>query len=138
MGRVIPLKEPSPCYYCGQDATGYDHVIPYCVVGHNTDLVPCCPECNSLLGSTVYDDALDKKLYIATRLKDRYRKLLRMKDFSEDELNSFTGMLGIEIREEMIARKAILQRIAFAEMALNFRRVDNDRKDAEKEQAAGN
>lgn len=38
-----------PCAYCGEEAGGWDHVVPMGLGGPNTpaNLVPCCRPCNS-------------------------------------------------------------------------------------------
>lgn len=39
---------PGPCHYCGAEATGFDHVIPFALRGPNEieNLVRCCRTCN--------------------------------------------------------------------------------------------
>lgn len=45
--RTLP-NLPRPCHYCGREARGFDHVIPFVEGGPNTadNLVPCCLPCN--------------------------------------------------------------------------------------------
>ena len=45
--RELP-ELPRPCHYCGTEAQGFDHVIPFVAGGPNTieNLVPCCLPCN--------------------------------------------------------------------------------------------
>ena len=42
--------EKKVCSYCGEEATGYDHVVPISKGGTNDDwnLVPCCKACNTI------------------------------------------------------------------------------------------
>lgn len=45
--RDLP-ELPAPCRYCGGEALGFDHVVPFVSGGTNTvdNLVPCCLLCN--------------------------------------------------------------------------------------------
>lgn len=109
--RNKPAKSHETCFYCGERATGYDHVVPYCIAGQNTDLVPCCVECNCLLGSSVYADVWEKKSYIAHKLPVRYRKELKVKA----SLHGLEGMLRKELERAITWKEIILDRIEFAQ-----------------------
>ena len=103
-----------PCFYCGQTASCYDHVTPFCVVGHLTDTVPCCSECNSLLGSKIFINRWYKKQYIHQTLKKRYRKTLNFRIRTEEELSEVRGMLRGELQSEGDLKKVIQARVDYA------------------------
>lgn len=102
-------------YYCGNPATCEDHVIPHSLLsrvdtrrtGYGTDTLPSCTECNSLLGSKVFDSLPDRKAYLAKQLRTRYRKELRAPTWTDSELAD----LGYNLREHAIAVHAGQARI---------------------------
>ncbi len=101
----------SLCFYCNEDATGFDHVIPYCICGENTELVPCCKECNCLLHSTLFKNAWEKKSFIARALQKRYNSTLKMKVESSEGMK---GKLKGVIERELKLKALTLCRIEFA------------------------
>lgn len=52
------------CQYCGEKATGFDHIIPRSKGGTDNDenLVPCCPRCNSAKQDRPLVDFLNRNL----------------------------------------------------------------------------
>lgn len=115
------------CTYCGECATTRDHVIP---VSYNTvekrlsrfgtDLggtVPCCHECNSLLGNRFYHTVKDRRDYIHKTLSMRYQKLLKGAVWSPKEL----AEVGPELRSNILAaeraREVVRDRLRFSSSA---------------------
>ena len=102
----------------------FDHVVPssvlqmYSDIGVKPDprrilLVPCCRECNSILGATVQETLHERKQYLKDRLKQKHKKLLESPDWAEDELSSLGPTLRGAV-ERFAAEKLILrQRIAW-------------------------
>ena len=62
--RKKDAQEPMTCQYCGEPATGYDHIIPRSKGGTDDDnnLVPCCPWCNSAKQDRDLVDFLNRNL----------------------------------------------------------------------------
>ena len=116
MGRIIPCKPNDICFYCGVSATGMDHVIPYCVNGHKTDAVPCCKECNTLLGSYVIGDCWQKKECLSGILQKRYRKELCFRDRSEHELNELGYNFRCSVESSMVLKSILEARVAFSKL----------------------
>lgn len=109
--------EPVWCEYCGLPADTVDHVKPVAytnAIEHlakisNTKLVYCCRECNSIAGSRVFQSLAAKRAYIQQRLRQKYKKYLKMPNWSEDELSE----MGSEMRryiEQGQAMKGIVAR----------------------------
>lgn len=97
------------CYYCGMSANAYDHVIPRSVLRmlDETDIeipknrikrVPCCHECNCLLGASYQETIAERKKYLKLRLKNKYRALLKIPQWSEEEINE----LGYTLRQDLL------------------------------------
>ena len=95
--------EIQPCYYCGLAATIKDHVIPKFILkgmerSGNTKayakllerrilLVPCCDECNLLLGASYQRTLEDRKKQLKSKLRKKYKMLLKAPDWSDEELD---------------------------------------------------
>lgn len=108
------------CYYCGMPATSVDHTVPRAIMYQLADepqilhdltvhrrlLVPCCLECNSLLGSDFDDTLADRKSRLKAKLRNRYAKYLRIPDWTDSELGrlsrGFQGFVlrGLQIRDQ--------------------------------------
>ena len=106
-----------PCYYCGVPATSIDHVIPQTLRGRIPDwediTVPACHECNSRLGDRVFNTLPARKRYIKERLGTKHAKLLRMPDWTEEELAEIGPTLQRHIRAGIAAKFLILARLAW-------------------------
>lgn len=114
------------CVYCGESATEKDHVIPlsYYYNGerkgrHLTaeygkeNLVDSCKECNVMAGGKVFDDIEKKKEYIQERITLKYKKVINMPFWSDDEIKEMSGRMRKEIKIQQLARKWIYNRINY-------------------------
>jgi hypothetical protein len=118
--------ETKKCAYCGDDADSIDHIVPvsFYYSGdrknlHLTseygeeNLVDCCRECNCLAGNKVFDDFYKKKEYIQDKLITRYKKVINMPFWSDEELKEIDYPLKTDIEIQTLARKWILNRINY-------------------------
>ena len=114
------------CYYCGLWADTIDHTIPRALLRYQLDpvalkeitgiqrtTVPACLECNMLLGSQVFPTLAERKDWLKARLRRRYHKLLRMPDWSEDELLELGPSLQRHVRAALRQRDLVRKRIAW-------------------------
>lgn len=100
------------CLYCGMVATTEDHFPPisYSLRGF---LLPACSECNTFAG-TSYPTNLAKRIeYVKERLKKKYRKILRMPVWTQDELNEMGYGLKTGIDQCQRNRRTAHGRIAW-------------------------
>jgi hypothetical protein len=117
-------KEGHACYYCGMMASGVDHVIPLVVwkqLGHLKPIeeilagrilsVPCCRECNLLLGASIQDTLVQRKAELKRRLKQRYTKFLRMPTWTDEEIMVMSFRLQEFIRRGEKIKLRTLQRL---------------------------
>jgi hypothetical protein len=101
-GRIIKLIK---CTYCGDtNVMTRDHPSPVCSSGKKRmyapwDTVPCCSECNSLLGAYPVRDINNRCAYLFGKYAKKYSSLLSTADFSEDELDN----LGYNLSKMVIA-----------------------------------
>lgn len=105
------------CFYCGDTSSiTRDHVIPISTVGARNydarDVVPCCSECNSLLGNKSITTVEDRASYLAERLAKRYKSVLASEAFSEDELEGLGANLKSLISANMNYKSYVGYRIS--------------------------
>lgn len=114
------------CYYCGDDAETKDHIIPisYYYSGkregrHLTakygkeNLIDCCKECNSLASNKVFNNVEAKKEYIQDKIWNKYKKIINMPEWTDEELNELEGYLRKSIKIKILARRWILNRVNY-------------------------
>lgn len=104
-------------------AGSVDHVIPRSVLRAVKDLGPSwgnriltvysCLECNNLLGATIQGNLEDRKRYLKSRLKERYRKILRIPYWTNKQLEELSPHLAADIIASMHLRRRIEARIAW-------------------------
>lgn len=109
------------CVYCGDPATEWDHVFPVSVAA-NVDwmsnrtlyeyrrglvMVPSCGECNNVACDGIYKSVVEKRNAIHIVLRRRYRKILSVPLWSDDELSE----LGHSMRTSVLASQAALLRL---------------------------
>ena len=95
------------CSYCGEYANTYDHVIPvsYKHISRNLEVgnreaIPCCSECNSLLGNKFLHTVSLRATYLLKKYRSRYSKVLKTPDWDTDELED----MGESMRRSIVAR----------------------------------
>lgn len=118
------------CYYCGEPAGSVDHVVPQSmlqtlrVLGddavsailarHGRRMtVPCCRECNSVLSNKYFDTLEKRRTHLKQRMRQRYRKILRMPDWSDRELSQLGDRLQEAVIGALVKRDIILRRLRY-------------------------
>ena len=125
-----PFCNLERCYYCGDylENNGIgDHVPPiswafalgysYMVEVESAPfiIVPCCKNCNSILGSKKYFTLRERKSYIASWLRTKYRDLRAAKEWEDDEIEGLGDGLRNFINSNADFRRFIERRISWAE-----------------------
>lgn len=117
---LAQLMEEDPCYYCGLIADTIDHTVPQSLLkrlfdydnemppGIKTMLVRACTECNSTLGGKIFNTLSDRMNYVKKRLRERYKKILSIPYWSEEELAELDGRLRQSV-EASLAQKRVIQ-----------------------------
>jgi hypothetical protein len=89
------------CIYCGAPAVVWDHVPPISLAYHYAGnqeikflLVPACGECNALLSNHDIPTVDERKNYLLNRITKKYRKILKMPDWSDSELEEIKGYIN--------------------------------------------
>lgn len=109
------------CFYCGEPASTKDHMPPlsrfhdyYAIYDQHRPLqVPCCNECNILLGATLQPNIYKRVEELKIKLTTRYKKIIRYMDiWDEDslEFSEFTGNFlsfveGLKLSCDVVERR---------------------------------
>ena len=104
-------KLPRICFYCGEQATDREHVVPKVHVGELTLKVWSCRECNCIASSHLFDTVEDKLEFIQNRISVKYKQLLEMPHWHQDEIDELEGKLKIDIIAHITAKKVIQRRL---------------------------
>ena len=106
------------CSYCGEYAETYDHVIPISYkhvsrrleVG-NREAIPCCRECNSLLGNVFLHTVSYRAEYLIKKYKRRYSKIIKTPNWDMDELEDMGEGMRKSILARMDMRDILIERL---------------------------
>jgi hypothetical protein len=115
------------CVYCGVIADTVDHVVPKWLLnraeGMNLDLsklfrlkrweVPACRECNSSLGNRIFPTLAERRKAVKQGIRRRYRKILRVPNWTEEELAEMGPNAQREIRRAIAQRDWVRERLAW-------------------------
>ncbi len=118
---------PVYCTYCGSDSDlQREHVISATYLGtrsYDEDkqwIVPACRICNLLAGSKVFFSIPDKAEYILSRYRKRYKKILSIPYWDEEELKSMGYLLRASIEGGIMAKAIINQRVRYLEIVTTY------------------
>ena len=98
------------CVYCGEHPNSTEHFPPYTFCNEGW-LLPCCLECNSLAGTEFPNDFARRAEYVTGRLRWRYRKQLRMPEWSDPELSDLGDGIADLVRSSQIAADRARRRL---------------------------
>lgn len=109
------------CFYCGMPADTFDHHPPLSRVDDYRSLglryerfvkVPCCRECNTLLGDSMTNSLLGREQLVKSLLRKKYKRFLTDADWRQTELDALGKNMrskvktALEKRDEIEARRA--------------------------------
>jgi len=113
------------CTYCGEPCDTRDHVIPFSYTSvhpankrdHRSnkeeDTVPCCMECNQMLGNRLLTTVATRAAYLIGATERRYSKLLEMPDWTEDELEDLGYALRTNIETSIDSKRIVQERLRY-------------------------
>lgn len=110
----------SDCVYCGAAGETIDHVTPISfnytrrpsnAPARSGERVPCCRECNSLLGAKALFSVPERAHEVAGCLERRYRKELNAPVWTDEELGELEPGLRQVIRSKQYLRDEVIERI---------------------------
>lgn len=115
---------PFVCFYCGEPASTMDHQPPisrvydYRAMGLQYECyvkVPCCEQCNSLLGATLTLDLIERQAVLKRRLEDKYHRVLDTPPWKPGEPRAkLVGRLREHVENHRKRREWIQARLDYA------------------------
>ena len=111
------------CRYCGVVSDGYDHIPPLAYLDKLSDAVsidqiscrkvPCCKQYNSILWTVMLATIPERRNHIRTSLRKKYKALLRMPYWDEEELAELDNDLANQIRQWSSFAEYIKKRLGY-------------------------
>ncbi len=106
------------CYYCGDAATSVDHFISQVLaarltLGGKQMLIPACRECNSILGPRFFRTLELRREAAKDGIRKKYRRVLALPDWSEDECLALGPTLQSKIRGNQKLKRIVQERLAY-------------------------
>ena len=112
------------CYYCGDRATGIDHVPPLATrasllnSGISLDQyiikdVPACKECNCSIGAQAPFSLVDRKVIAKKHLRRKYRKVLEIPPWTKEEIGQLGYNLQRKIQGSLLLQEQIRYRLTW-------------------------
>lgn len=80
------------------------------------DTVPCCRECNVLLSDRLYFTIPSRAMFLLALYQDRYKKLLKQPDWSDEELEEVGDSMRLTIIQSMRDKAEIKRRLEYLEI----------------------
>jgi len=119
-----------PCAYCGLPADSIDHIPSQCMRAKLIALgeyrgvwkeVPACRWCNSVLGRLALLTIDDRRQHIKASLRRKFKRLLKARIWSDEEIDEMGGGLRSYLRESKAKALEIRSRLAWAGQSRGFR-----------------
>lgn len=115
------------CIYCGQKAQCLDHVFPLCFASmfdlqrpnvrkqffQGLNLVPSCNECNALAGKNLFYSIKEKRKFIKTKLRKKYKRHSKNVVWDDDEIKELGFNLRKFIETKQHNKKYVDYRLCF-------------------------
>lgn len=111
------------CFYCGDPADTMDHQPPISRINGYRQLglmhefyvkVPCCRECNSLLGNTLTEDLIERDLLAKEKITKKYKRDLALPLWDENEVNELGRNLREGIKNTRLRKEWIEERLDYS------------------------
>ena len=108
------------CTYCGDIADSLDHVVPHSYARLNASdkryyakkyCVPCCRECNNLLGNKLFHTVWQRAEYLEKKYKSRYKKILSLPEWDAEDIQEMGHNMRHVIEAGQKDKKETLRRI---------------------------
>lgn len=105
-------KEHQVCAYCGEYGSEAEHVVPK-HLELDTWTILACSDCNNIAGGAPLFTFRDKRDHIRAGIRKRHGKLLRMPDWTDDEIDDLGPAMRRSVLAHARAREIVLQRLSF-------------------------
>ena len=112
------------CFYCGEPGNELDHQPPITRIDDYRALylerqhyvkVISCRECNAIAADILHETLLERKEYIANRLWERYRSILKTPHWRKEELAELSGRLRQSVAASASRADLAMARIEYTD-----------------------
>lgn len=114
---VYPDYPSGICVYCGELADTVDHLLPKGFTGEadrkRVPVVPSCRECNSTLNDKYIPDVVDRREYVHSKYRTKYRRDLRAVQWGESDMAEFGPGIRLAIVRSQDAHSRAMQRLSW-------------------------
>lgn len=107
------LREKGLCAYCGEYGSEVEHVVPR-VSKLPTYTVLACRECNGTAGDRLFASFPEKQSFILAQYKKRYARVLRLPEWTEDEIDEMGYALRKQIEAYQTVKASIERRLEWS------------------------
>lgn len=83
--------------------------------------VPCCSECNVLLGARLYFSIPSRAAYLLGTYERRYKKLLKQPDWTPDEIEEIGPSMAASILQSMKDKKEVRRQLEHLQLVAEER-----------------
>ena len=119
--KGITMFRENNCTYCGEPSDTKDHVTPvseYQIsrknVSYSRDkVIPCCKECNNVLGNINVFRISERANYLYHRYRDKYKRHINLPRWSKDEILSQSKNVQQSIYDAQQLKLIIFDRLEF-------------------------
>jgi len=124
--KLVYKNHPSlllnECVYCGQHATTIDHIPALTKVQYYPEsekiAVRACSICNSILSNVGLIDISSRVRFLFSKYPIRFKKLLEMPPWDEEELSQLSGKLKLSVMRELKKKRMIENKMIFLQNLL--------------------
>lgn len=111
------------CFYCGAPADTFDHQPPLSRVHDYEALslanevyvkVPCCRECNTLLGASLNECLIGRERQVKKLLMHKYRRALKTPDWPEIDVKKLGKNMRSSVKAALEVRDAVELRLDYS------------------------
>lgn len=117
VGYIHPDYPGTDCVYCGELADTKDHLLPRNYTGDaeriRVPVVPSCRECNSTLNDIYMPDVIERREYVQSKYKIKYKSLLKVIWYSDSDLLEFGPQLRSVIMQLMEQHITLMSRLSW-------------------------
>ena len=111
------------CFYCGTPADTFDHQPPLSrvhdyealgLVNESYVKVPCCRECNSMLGASLNECLISRERQVKKLIAHKYRSALKTPDWPAEEIKKLGKNIKSKVNVAIEIRDAIELRLDYS------------------------
>ncbi len=108
------------CFFCGEIATGLEHIVPQVYMDGAGDTVPACQECNSTMCHLAPESVEQRIQHLYRTYVRKYQLDKRIPEWDDAEMAELGPTLRSAISYKMNIRQRALERCVFIRARFKF------------------